>query len=111
MRADRPEAVQTDAVEGEPRRALGRAVALDHVDAELAPRFAERRIERGAAGHDVAEAATELAVHAEEDNAADAHWQPARDAAQRLEELLPALRLGAALDRQHQRLHHRRRDE
>ena len=109
--ADGPETVQVDAVERERGRALGRSVPLEHIDAELAPRLTERRIEGGAAGHDVAEAAAELTVHAEEDDAAERHRQPARHATELLEELLPTLRLGAALDREHQRLHDRRRDE
>src|SRR5206468_9911621 len=54
-RADRAQAVELDAIEREAGGALGRSVPLDDVDAQLAPRFAERRVEGGAAGHDVAE--------------------------------------------------------
>src|SRR6266851_6038245 len=100
-RADGAQAVVLDAVERQPRGALGRSVALNDVDAQLSPRFAERGIEGGTSGHDVAEAPAELAVNAEEKRAPERQRQTARDAAQLFEELLLALRLGAALDREH----------
>ena len=83
-RADRAEPVELHAVEGEPGRALCRPVSLDHVDSEIAPRLAESGIERRPAGDDVAEAAAELAVHAEEDHPAHRHRQMPRDASQDL---------------------------
>jgi len=55
--------------------------------------------------------AAELTVDAEEDHAAERQRQPARDATQLREELLLSLRLGAALDGEHQRLHGRRCDQ
>src|SRR5713101_1143899 len=100
-RADRAKAVVLDAVERQPRGALGRSIALNDVDAQLSPRFAERGIERGTSGHDVSEAPAELAVNAEEKRASERQRQTARDAAEPFEELLLALRLGAALDREH----------
>src|SRR6185295_13360003 len=85
--------------------------ALEHVDAELSPRFPERGIECGTARHDVAEATAELTMDAEEHEAPQRHRQTARDPTELLEELLLALGLGAALDGEHQRLHDRRCDE
>ena len=110
-RADRAETVEPEAIEGDAGRALGSPVSLDDLDSELAPRLAERGIERGAAGHDVAETAAELTVDAEEDEPPQTHGEPPRDPPEPVEELFLALRLGAPLDRQHERLHDRGGDE
>src|SRR5207245_5930932 len=73
--ADRAEAIAVKPVERDRGRALRGAVSLEDVDAEVAPRLAERGVERRAARDDVAEAATELLVDAREEDPAHEHGQ------------------------------------
>src|SRR5439155_26527230 len=74
--ADRSETVPVQSVEREGRGALGEPVALEDLDAELAPGLAERGVEGGAARDDVAELASELRVDLEEEHSAKRHREP-----------------------------------
>ncbi len=109
--ADRAEPVLVEPVERDRRRALGGAVTLQDIDAEVAPGLAERGIERGAARDDVAEPAAELLVDAGEEDASQAHGQSPRDLAQLREELCLSLLLGLPLDAEEDGAHRSGRDE
>ena len=107
--ADGRHVLLVEPIEGHARRALGRPVPLEDVDAHVLPAVAEGGIERRPARDDVTELTAELAVYGREQDAAQPHRQLLRPDVELLEDLALPAGIDLAFDRvveEAQRLRH-----
>ena len=90
--------------------AFGGAVALHHDHAEVLPGQLQRRREERRGRHDQVQRPAEFAMDGVEESPPDGVGEAPRHEPRRVEEPLPSLRRGFALDRRPEQLHDLRHD-